>query len=80
LDPLFVGLGDRFHSDDFGDSLFQKVFDPLMKRNLGARTSVARPDEPQLNDSVDDIHELHVAAIRLQGGTDLIDGIFDLLS
>jgi hypothetical protein len=80
LNPLFDALIHRFHAYHFGDSILKKVLDSLVERDLGARASVTRANEPQLYDPVDNIHELYVATVRLKGGPDLIDGRFNLCS
>jgi len=73
-----LALGDRLHANHFRDPFLEVALDAVLKRLSGARAPVTGADEPKLDHAVDDVYELDIPTVRLEGRANQSDGLFNL--
>src|SRR6266567_5498683 len=80
-DLILIATGHLHNLLDPRHFVLQGLFDPHLEGHGGHRAVAAGPDQPYLDHPViAHLHQFHVAAVRLQRGTDHLQHLFDLFN
>ena len=73
---LFESYG--LDANNARNSFLERALNALLECDGRRRTGAARPLQPHADDPIDDIHQLDIAAVRDEGRTDVVQGLFNL--